>query len=101
MIEWETAYGIAQAHVAARPLSQPGDQAVLDDRYTVGYDFGWLFAYQSSWYLQTGDDRWRLYDNHPFLVDRRDGRIIEIPRMWRDELLARYQQQWAQGQPLS
>lgn len=101
MIEWAAAHQIATAHVATIPLAEPGDQPALDDRFTVAYDFGWLFSYQSSWYLQTGDKRWRLYDNHPFLVDRRDGRIIEVPLPDRDAMLGRFQQAWTQGLPLA
>jgi hypothetical protein len=100
MIEWELAHQIASAHVAAIPLAQEGDRAAVDDRHTSVYEFGWLFVYQSSWYLQSGDGRWRLYDNHPFLVDRREGRIISIPLPDRDALMSRFQQAWSQGLPL-
>lgn len=100
MIEWETAHQIASAHAATIPVARDGDRGAIDDRYTIPYDFGWLFVYQSSWFLQTDDRRWILLDNHPFLVDRRDGRIISVPLPYNDELLNRFQQQWSQGLPL-
>ena len=101
MIEWSTAHQIASAYIATIPLAEDGDQAVIDDRYTVAYDFGWFFVFQSSWYLQTGDRRWQLYDNHPFVVERRDGRLIEVSIAHRFELLERFQQQWHAGLALA
>jgi hypothetical protein len=101
MIEWEQAHQIASAHAAAIPLAVEGDRAVVDDRHTSAYEFGWLFVYQSSWFLQTGDRRWMVYDNHPFLVDRRDGRILVVPLPDRDALMSRFRQEWDQGQPLA
>lgn len=100
MIDWATAHQIATSYAAAIPLAAPGDQAVLDERFTVAYDFGWQFLFQSSWYLQTSDKQWRLYDNHPFLVERREGRVIFLPNPERAAMLERFQQAWNQGLPL-
>ena len=101
MIDWTTAHQIATAHAASIPMSEPGDRAVVDDRLTVAYDFGWKFVFQSSWYLQTGDARWRLLNNHPFLVDNREGRVLPLQNPEREAALQRFQQQWSQGLPLA
>ena len=97
MIDWETAHRIATQHVSTITLAAEGDQAVVDDRWTVAYDFGWLFHYQSSWFLQTDDDRWMLLDYHPFLLHKGDGTIIPMPRISRAELLDHYGKAWAGG----
>ncbi len=99
MIDWESAHRVATGHVTAIPLEATGDQAVLLDAQTVAYDFGWLFVYQSSWFVQTNDPRWMLLDNHAFLVSRADGAIVVIPRAQRDEILYRQAQLWTAGEP--
>lgn len=99
MIDWETAYRIAEQHVASMALVADGDRAVIDNSRTVAYEFGWLFHFQSSWYLQSGDDGWQLLDNHPFLVGRNDGHIVAMPRATRARQLADYARWWEADGP--
>lgn len=93
MIDWETAHRVAADHAARIPMDATGDQAVLLDAQTVAYDFGWLFVYQSSWFVQTNDPRWMLLDNHAFLVRRADGTIVVVPRAHREAILYQLSQQ--------
>ena len=38
-------------------------------------NFGWIFTYQSSGFLETNDFLYALAGNAPFVVDASDGRI--------------------------
>lgn len=98
MITWEQAHAIAADHVARLRVSD-GDRAVLVDDLAATYDFGWLFEYQSERFLRTGDDEWRLLDNHAFLVHRADGHLVLLPRWQREELLRALAEAWAAGAP--
>jgi len=102
VIDWDVAYRIATDYVATLPIDAThGDRSIIDDRFTEAYDFGWLFHFQSAFWIQTGDPLWQLLDNFPFLVDRRDGHTIPVPPRHKAEMLYRFAQQWAAELPLA
>ena len=48
------------------------------DAATREFDVGWVFFYQSSRFLETGDVRDSLAGNAPLFVSRDDGRVIYV-----------------------
>lgn len=78
MIDWPTAYLVAQRHVAGLELPG-GDHAVLVDDLSRTVARGWVFTYQSKRYLDTGDRDAQLAGNRPFLVSNDDGHIEVAP----------------------
>jgi hypothetical protein len=60
------------------------------------YPFGWLFFYQSKTHVDTGDRRFALLGNVPFIVDRRDGSVHVTRTNWA-EAVAEYQHRFAAG----
>lgn len=57
-----------------RGSDQPVEIVILDE-YTREEDFGWVFFYQSKQYGETGDFRFALFGNAPFIVNKRDGSL--------------------------
>jgi hypothetical protein len=39
------------------------------------YEFGWLYFYDSSRHVATGDTRYALVGNAPLIVDKNDGKL--------------------------
>jgi hypothetical protein len=53
-------------------------EATIIDRATQEFDVGWVFFYQSSRFLETGDVQYRLAGNAPLFVSRQDGQAAFI-----------------------
>ncbi|WP_321861545.1 YrhB domain-containing protein [Burkholderia cenocepacia] len=67
--------------VAQRAITKTvgeGCDAVVIDEYTQEFDVGWVFYYQSSRFLESGDMRDRLVGNAPLFVSRADGQATSI-----------------------
>ena len=41
------------------------------------YDFGWLFHYNSTVFIETGETRHALVGNAPYLIERKTGKVFE------------------------
>jgi hypothetical protein len=52
-----------------------GLDLIVVDEQTIEDDFGWVFFYSSKQYIETGDFRFAIAGNAPFIVDRRDGSL--------------------------
>ncbi len=50
-----------------------GRDVEIQDERTIERDFGWVFFYDSSEYLATGESRWKLFGNAPIIIDRDTG----------------------------
>lgn len=53
-------------------------EATIVDGATLEFDVGWVFFYQSSRFLETGDVRDSLVGNAPLFVSRQDGQAAFI-----------------------
>ena len=53
------------------------DLVIIEDQL-ITEDFGWVFFYNSKEFLDTGDFRFMLGGNAPFIVDISDGKITEL-----------------------
>jgi hypothetical protein len=51
-------------------VSSPESRGDIVITEAIERPFGWVFCYDSKRYVETGDDKYGLLDNHPVLVDR-------------------------------
>jgi isocitrate dehydrogenase len=76
MITLAEAERIARDYLNKR---QENDAPVtLVTKETVTKEYGWVFAYQSDEFLQTGNFSYALAGNGPLLVLKNDGTVIEF-----------------------
>ncbi len=75
MIDHERAVALASEHLSAMPALADGDTLVLLAEHTIERPFGWVFFYSSRLWVETGDFRYALGGNAPFIVDRHSGEI--------------------------
>lgn len=50
---------------------------IVDDEQTIDKEWGWVFFYNSSEYLKSGNMDDALMGNAPFIVNKHTGDIIE------------------------
>jgi len=72
MIDRETAERLVKAEFRRRDFP---DDVVLLVEHTIERPFGWVFFYNTRRFVETGDHRFGLVGNAPFIVDRRDGSV--------------------------
>lgn len=58
------------------------DGVKVDTTATVERPYGWIFSYNTSRALETGDYTQGLVGNGPLLVRSGDGRIIRFPSLY-------------------
>ncbi len=74
MITFEDAVRIAR-----RTLEHDLPTAIplqLIPEHTIEKPYGWVFFYSSSLFIQTGEFRYAVAGNAPFLVLKSDGRVV-------------------------
>jgi hypothetical protein len=86
MIDVQEAKGIASRRLL-EIARKSGEDLVLVETDTLQIDRGWLFFYNSSEFLRTGDPVHALAGNGPLLVTF-DGAVTELPSSvpWRQYL---------------
>jgi len=52
-----------------------GHLLVLLDEHTIEKPYGWIFFYNSKGWLETGDTKYAIAGNAPFLVERDTGEL--------------------------
>jgi hypothetical protein len=88
MIDIDTAHKLVSQHLdeaehlmsafgSARPECKDNSPLRLVVAAVTEYDFGWLFAYNTKEYLETGEIGFALAGNSPIIVDRTDGHLYE------------------------
>jgi len=86
MIDFETAHRLVSAGLAERERRMNEFGSALPENKNKPYlhlaiseitehDFGWVFCYSSSEYLETEEINFALAGNSPLIVDRHDGRL--------------------------
>ncbi|MCP2041950.1 hypothetical protein L1281_002568 [Neisseria sp. HSC-16F19] len=73
MIDFEDAYQIANTYI-----TNLGNSCALPLEITeiITEDFGWIFIYNSSIYVKSGNFRDKLLGNSPFLVEKKTGEVV-------------------------
>jgi hypothetical protein len=72
IISPEEAKEIAQ-NALHKTRSRIDNELVIQDKFTVEFETGWVFYYQSRKYLETGDILFRLMGNGPIIIDKEEG----------------------------
>lgn len=75
MINLEKATGIVQRELAEHGASAGLELALLNE-YTLEFDYGWLFFYNSKAYVDARDDQYLIGGNAPIIVDKYSGRVV-------------------------
>lgn len=76
MINKNQAKKIVYEYLARMEL-EAGEQFEIIDSETIEKKFGWVFFYNSKKYIETGDFRYMLAGNVPFIIDKVDGSLHE------------------------
>lgn len=76
MLDYEGAVALARKELANVEDLPDGDLLVLLLQHTIERPFGWVFFYTSRLYRETGESRYALAGNAPFIVDRRSGMVV-------------------------
>lgn len=98
--------GAAEARKIARDYldrleAEIGDELALVDAETIERPFGWVFVYQSTAYLRTGEFSDRLAGNAPLLVDRDTGKLhVTGTAKPVEHYIAEYEAAKARGDPI-
>jgi hypothetical protein len=77
-------------------MSTTADPFVVIDKNTIEKTFGWVFFYNSSKFVETGEPRYRLAGNGPVIVNKYNA-SVEFFGAGRPplELVAEYEQNFA------
>lgn len=78
MIDYENAEKIAKNYVSSMQGATEAADLVLVGEETLTEGFGWVFFYNSAKWLETGDIRYAIAGNAPFIVDANDGSVSEM-----------------------
>lgn len=52
------------------------DKLIIIDEATIERDWGWVFFYDSKKRVETGDFRYAVLGNAPFIVEKETGKLI-------------------------
>lgn len=93
MIDYEEASARVEEAQARWPDAQEtGDSLVILHGHTLEKPWGWVFFYTSKQFLETGDSRFALAGNAPYIVERESGRLIQTgTALPLDEYIANYE----------
>lgn len=66
--------------IAEQYISFEGEEIeiVLLESYTIRKPYGNIYYYNSKEYIETGEDRYSLIGNAPFLVEKETGRVVSF-----------------------
>ena len=76
MLNHAAARALIADWLAARPAPAPDDEWVILDEHTIERGWGWVFFYDSRRHRETGDFRFAVAGNAPFIVRRSDGAVF-------------------------
>lgn len=70
----EQAQARMQAYLNEEVCECEGEFAIVENA-TREFEFGWVFFYENSEYLESGDEMDRAVGNAPVLIDRTSGEV--------------------------
>jgi len=81
MINRDEAIAIASQYLRDQKTNvDPNNLTIIHD-YIRETSFGWVFSWNDRRYLESGDHRYAMCDNHPFVVLCRDGKVVRLPTL--------------------
>ncbi len=73
----EQARALVEAKLKSSSTSLPdNDTLVVCDEATIERKFGWVFFYDSKRHRETGDFKFAVAGNAPYIVNRFDGSVV-------------------------
>ena len=76
MLSHQDAIAIVAGEIA-KMTPPEGDMLVVYPEHTLERTFGWVFFWGSDLYKKTGEFRYALGGNSPFIVNRHTGAVVE------------------------
>jgi hypothetical protein len=61
---------------AIAKLTPINEQWVILDQYTIEKPWGWIFFYDSGEYVKTGDGKFQLVGNAPYIVNKETHELV-------------------------
>jgi len=78
MIDLETAYKFIEKRIESWiNESAPEDGLVILKEFTIHKDWGWVIFYSSKFYIETGDIKYAIAGNAPYIVEKETGAVKE------------------------
>lgn len=82
MLSFDDALEIARNYVKSQhlplELTIDGNKIILFEDEILEKYYGWYFLWGTTKYAETNDDKYALFSNSPFLVLKKNGKIIEL-----------------------
>jgi hypothetical protein len=76
VIDQAAARALIADRLAAMPPASPDDGWVILDEHTIERRWGWVFFHDSRRHQETGDSRFAVAGNAPYIVRRADGAVF-------------------------
>ena len=76
MIDRMAARAAVEAELASWGAPSPEDSWEIYDEHTIERKWGWVFFYGSRRFRETGETRYAVAGNAPFIVRRSDGALF-------------------------
>jgi Immunity protein 35 len=98
MLTKPTALAMVEAELAKLSPLPEGDAWLVFDERTIERPFGWVFFYGSRLFAKTGDIRYAVAGNSPFIVNRHTGELHAIgTALPAEQYIAAYEARLATG----
>ena len=82
----EQARALVEAKLkSASPSLPDNDTLVICDEATIERKFGWVFFYDAKRHRETGDFKFAVAGNAPYIVNRFDGSVVPTGTAYRAE----------------
>jgi len=75
MLSYEEALAAVQREIARLTPLPDGDEWIVLGRHSIERPFGWVFCYGSRLHAETGEPRYAVAGNAPFIVNRHTGAV--------------------------
>jgi Immunity protein 35 len=77
MLDLESAKLIVLTYLNSRNTVQ-GDTLAIREDFIVEKEYGWIFSYDSSKFIETGEFRYRRVANFPILIFKDNGEMFPV-----------------------
>jgi hypothetical protein len=82
MITIDDAMALVQSEISKENLYEPDLVLEILDSETLEKEWGWVFFYDSADHIRTGDDKYAICGNAPFIVNRTSGELVATGTAW-------------------
>lgn len=90
----EIALGYIESYDMPPEIQINGNKMILLEDEIIEKEYGWIFSWAPSKFIETGDLQYVAFSNSPFLVLRENGNLIEFASAYTiDENIKHYEKQ--------